>query len=59
MNPEEAALKDKKSKQAEDTETEVVEEIVEVDSPEEAGTEIIEEVIEVDENGKVIHEEKK
>lgn len=59
MNPEEAALKDKKSKQAVDTETEVVEEIVEVDSPEEAGTEIIEEVIEVDENGKVIHEEKK
>jgi len=58
MNPEEAALKNKKVKQDTGTETEVVEEIVEVEDPKEAGTEIVEEVVEVDENGKVIHEEK-
>ena len=58
MNPKEAALKNKNVKQDTGTETEVVEEIVEVEDPKEAGTEIVEEVVEVDENGKVIHEEK-
>lgn len=52
----EAALKEKKQ---EPVETEVTEEIIEVDDPKDAGMEIIEEVVEVDENGKPIKEDKK
>lgn len=40
-------------------ETQVTEEVVEVDDPKDAGTEVVEEVIEVDENGKPIKEDKK
>ena len=55
MNPE-ASMKAKKDS---NVETEVIEEVVEVDNPEDAGTEVVEEVVEVDENGKVINEDKK
>ena len=55
-NPEET---DRLSKQRKTTDTETIEEVVEVDSAAEEGTEIIEEVIEVDENGNEISREKK
>ena len=55
-NPEET---DRFSKQRKTTDTETIEEVVEVDSAAEEGTEIIEEVIEVDENGNEISREKK
>ena len=55
-NPEET---DRLSNQRKTTDTETIEEVVEVDSAAEEGTEIIEEVIEVDENGNEISREKK
>lgn len=48
-----------KAKHQENMETQVTEEVIEVNDPKEAGTEVIEEVIEVDENGKPIKEDKK
>ena len=48
-----------KAKHQEKMETQVTEEVIEVNDPKEAGTEVIEEVIEVDENGKPIKEDKK
>lgn len=55
-NPEEAAKLVQKKEAAD---TEIVEEIVEVNSADEEGTEIVEEVIEVDENGNEIRKELK
>lgn len=45
-------------KRKEAADTEIIEEVVEVDNADEEGTEIIEEIIEVDENGNEISKEK-
>lgn len=50
--------KDKKSKKDDEPETQVVEEVVEVDDPKDAGTEVIEEEVEVDDTDEASKDDK-